>query len=636
MRLLFSACFLFLFLGAQANDIRLAAALIPERLTKTANMVKRYEELRYEIIDMDHAVFRSKVAYTILNEEGDRYAQLVVGYDKLRKVTLIEGNLYDAMGNLVRKAKNKDVLDFSAVQDISLFDDNRVKVIDFAYHSYPFTVEFETEVRLNNTYMIPDWTPQPGQFISVERSSYSFTAPEDYKIRYKAFNYPGEPETVSDKHSRTLTWKVSGLPGIKKPFAAPMWNEMTTKIFFAASQFEMEGYKGDGSSWEGLGRFQISLNEGRDKLTEPVLAKVRELTAGITDEREKVRVLYQFLQKNTRYISIQRGIGGLQPFEASFVAQKGYGDCKALSNYMTSLLKAAGIRSHYCWVHAGDDPDDKYLLEDFPSDQFNHIIVCVPLAKDTLWLECTSQDTPAGYMGEFTGNRKAMLVTENGGLLVSTPRYTLKENLQARTIRAELDAEGNLGMKVETTYGGTQQDALSGLINHYSKDKVQKVLQQSLELSTYDVNSFSYEETKDILPQLRENLDVSVSHYANVSGKRIFIVPNILNRGGRKMDVDTARKVDYVFYDEYRDRDDYEIRIPEGYQLEAAPPDVSIRTKFGNYTSTAKLDGNRIVYHREVERFAGRFPASSSEELAKFYNDIYKADRSRMVLVKKE
>jgi hypothetical protein len=173
------------------------------------------------------------------------------------------------------------------------------------------------------------------------------------------------------------------------------------------------------------------------------------------------------------------------------------------------------------------------------------------------------------------------------------------------------------------------------MINVLSKDKVQKVLQEELELATYNVNDFKYTENKNILPQLNEQLDITVSGYATVSGRRLFVNPNILNRATGKVDVDEQRSVDLVFYQEWRDEDNYEIEIPEGYQMESMPEDVSLKTKFGTYSCSVKLSGNKINYHRVREQFSGRFPAKDQDELAKFYDDIYKADRNKIVFVKK-
>jgi len=85
------------------------------------------------------------------------------------------------------------------------------------------------------------------------------------------------------------------------------------------------------------------------------------------------------MQDHTRYISIQLGIGGWQPFDAAFVQEHGYGDCKALSNYMVALLKTAGITAYSVLIRPGDY---RYTFnESFPSNQFTHVIVCVPFQK---------------------------------------------------------------------------------------------------------------------------------------------------------------------------------------------------------------------------------------------------------------
>ncbi|HVF80570.1 MAG TPA: DUF3857 domain-containing protein [Flavisolibacter sp.] len=617
-------------------QVKYAVSAIPPSLLHGADVVKRIDNERYELLSLRQALYTRKYAFTILNEEGQRFAKCIEYYDKLRKVVGMEGTLYDAAGNAVKKVKGKEINDYSASSDNNLYDDHRVKVHEFNYKVYPYTIEYEVMVEYNHTFTIPSWIPQEEEGIAVEQCSYTFVSPEAYQVRFKSFNYKAEPVVAAEGGKRGLRWEVKNLPVTDKPFAAPKWNELTPTVYFAPSDFEFEGYKGNAASWAEFGKFQLQLNAGRDQLPPAILQKVAQLTDGLVEPEQKIRRLYEYMQQNTRYISIQLGIGGLQPFEASFVAQKGYGDCKALSNYMYSLLKAAGIKSYYSWIRGGRSLDDRFVMADFPFDVFNHIVLCVPLAKDTVWLECTSQTDPAGYMGGFTGNRMALMITEDGGKLVNTPTYTAKENIQLRSLQGTVDEGGNLVMKVDTRYGATQQDYYDGLINALSKEKVKKYLNERLDLSSYEVTDFAYESKKGRLPEVVEHLTLDVSNYATVSGRRLFVMPNVMNRSGTRISETEKRTCDYVLDDPFTDVDSIAIIVPAGYTLEAVQPEVNLKTKFGSYTSKVKLEGDKIMYYRRMEQWPGRYPATDSAAIAEFYGTIYKADRSRVVLVKKE
>ncbi|HMI62933.1 MAG TPA: hypothetical protein VK518_18575, partial [Puia sp.] len=350
--------------------------------------------------------------------------------------------------------------------------------------------------------------------------------------------------------------------------------------------------------------------------------------------KEKVRILYEFMQQNTHYISVQLGIGGWQPFDAKYVAERKYGDCKALSNYMYSLLKEAGIKSYYTLVKAGSS--SHYLVDDFPSSQFNHVILCVPQKTDTVWLECTSQTLPAGYLSGFTADRSVLLVDEEGGKLVRTPKYRRKDNLQSRVTEAAVDAEGNLTAVIHTQYRAQQMDELESMVNDLSKDKVMKILKSELDLPTYDVSKFEYREEKSAMPSIYETLDLVSPNYAQISGKRIFINPNIMNRSRRRLHAEDNRKYDIVTAYEYEDVDSTEIKIPAGYRPEAVSPGTTLDSKFGRYTSTVRVEDDKIVYSRRLEKYSGRWPAAMYGDLVKFYEQLYKADNSRIVLVKKE
>jgi hypothetical protein len=610
------------------------ALLIPDSLTKNANVVCRSNELRIEIKEPGKAKIYKKYAYTILNEAGNRYSFFYTHYDKFNDIRDIDGTLYDAIGNKLKNVKNKDIADLSGNDDVSLMVDTRFKAHSFYYRSYPYTVEYEEEKMIDGVFDLPDWYPQQSNLMSVQYSRLTVITPKSLHIRYKQFNGAGNPVITENKDEKIYTWEIKNLPArLSEPYQ-PSWREILPIVMIAPTSFEIQGYKGEMSSWENFGMFINSLLKGRDAIPDAVKQKVHELTTGISDEKEKVKVLYNFLQQNTRYISVQLGIGGWQPFDANYVVTKRYGDCKALSNYMVALLKEAGINANYVIIKAGDDEED--ILTDFPSNQFNHATVCVPMTKDTMWLECTSQTVPAGYQGDFTGNRHALLIDDKGGHIVKTKVYNAEDNKQMRWINAEIDATGKLTCTIKTDYTCLQQDDLHSKINYLSKDKLLESLKKDIDLPDYDVSSFNYNEKKSEKPAIEEQLQLVANSYASVSGKRMFVMPNVLNKNSIKPKEEEQRKYEIVYSSSFMDTDTISIKIPPGYNIESMPKDVIINNKFGDYEIHFKVDAENISCTRLYKRSEGRFPPADYTELVKFYESMYKADRSRIVFVKKE
>jgi hypothetical protein len=634
IRITVAAIFLLRSMQLFAGDGDYAVSKISAALIKNADAVLRLEEIKFEILSTKETIETNHYVITILNENGDDWAEFVEGYDKLHEIISVEGYLYDADGKQIKKMKFKDLQDLSGVGESSLIEDNRIKRHNFYYRVYPYTIEYNIETKFHQTMFFPGWIPQGSEKLSVESSRFAVICPVDYQFRYKVFNYNGEPQVSTEKNTKITIWRVKDMPAMVKETNSPDWHELTTTVMIAPTSFQLGDYKGNMINWQDLGKFQYALNKGRDNLPENIKKDIHRLIDGVSDVRKKIQILYEYMQKNTRYISIQLGIGGWQPFEASYVAQRGYGDCKALSNYMYSILKEAGIRSDYTLIKAGEDA--KYMTADFPSRQFNHAILSVPLDKDTMWLECTSQDLPAGYLSGFTADRYALVIDENGGNLVHTPKYGLTDNLETRKLKAVLDDDASLKIQVNTIYKGLEQDDVHGMINYLSKDKVKEYLQRQLDFPTYDLDKFEYKENKSMIPEVEEKLDLYVSNYASITGKRLFIVPNVMNRSYTKLKMDEERKYDIILRHEYKDIDSVEIEIPKGYESESLPQPVTIESKFGKYYSNTKLDNNKIRYYRIMEQYSGRFPAKDYADLVKFYDAVYKADRNKVVLVKNE
>ncbi len=618
--------------AGQGGPASYAVSEIPESLLEGASAVKRSESVVVEISDETQAIVRRKYAYTILSPAGDDAARFAEYYDRLHEIRSVEGKLYNAAGKEIRRLKSRDIKDFSGVSQSDLMNDYRIKSHNFHFSEYPYTVEYEFETRYKSTLSLPGWIPRDAYELAVQQSSFTVIYPRDYALRQKVLNYDKQPEEGLEKNKRSLTWSVKHLPAVSEEAASPGWYSFNPVVMIAPSSFAIEGFTGKMDTWDQFARFTASLKKGKDQLPEPVKQKVKELTAPLPGKREKVQALYEYLQANTRYISVQLGIGGWMPFDAAYVTRNAYGDCKALSNYMTALLKEAGIGSYYALVRAGRNAPD--IISDFPSQQFNHVIVCVPMEQDSVWLECTSQTSAMGYMGGFTGNRYALLVGDEGGKLVKTPVYSLHDNLQNRVTVGSLTASGDLTCSVETDYKARQQDELHGMVNSKSKDELKEYLQKNLPLATYHVAAFDYSEKKSALPVVKEKITLSVQNYATITGKRMFIVPNILSKGGQKLKATGQRLLPVRVNMPYRDVDTVRITLPEGYKLESGGGNTRIESAFGSYTSYSEIRDNTLIYHRDYQRFSGEFPPAQYPEMAKFLEDVYQADRARIVLIK--
>lgn len=608
---------------------------IPEELRKNVNVVVREDHMSYKLYSPSKATLYVHQVVTILNEGGKRYASETVGYDKLSKVSTFKGTVYDASGSVIKKLKSSEIYDQSAFDGFSLYSDNRFKAADLSQGSYPYTVEFEYEIEFKYVFIIPGSYALSGERVSVENFSYTLTYPTSMEPpRYRAFNIPEDPEIKQQPQGyESVKWTLKNIKPITFEPHGPPREELVPHIIAAPTVFEFDGYKGTMESWDKLGQWIAQLNKNRNDLPVETKQKVKELTATLTTREEKVKAVYEYLQNKTRYVSIQLGIGGFQPFEASLVDKTGYGDCKALSNYMVSMLDAIDIKSNYTLIRAGEG--SAKLKTDFPSSQFNHVVVFVPNGVDTLWLECTSQTNPFGYMGSFTGNRKALAITDDGAKIVHTPIYTENDNLQTRSAEIVIGSDGNAQATIQTVYSGLQyeNDNLNFILGNAEEEK--KWAQKTTQIPSFDLISVSTQQHRNKIPSATVALNLTLKRFVTMSGKRLFLTPNLMNRSTFIPEKVDERKTNVFRRMGYTDLDSIRYRMPEGIYHEFLPEPTRIKSIFGEYESSVQIDKGDVIYIRKMKVYQGEFPATAYNELIDFYKAVNKADNQKLVFLTK-
>ncbi|RZN84309.1 MAG: DUF3857 domain-containing protein [Winogradskyella sp.] len=623
------AC-VFLFLstfGYSQSDSDYKANTIPLQLKIKANAVVRFDKQIVEVNDFDDMYVTTTRIVTVFNEYGNRHQNAYEGYDNNTKIKKMEARIYNESGKEIKKFKLRDFSDESAVSGGTLYSDSRVKYLSYTPVKYPYTIEYVSEVQMKSTAFVPQWHPIDDYYVSVENSEYKIINNSDIKIRTKSENFDAyNIEVISDTHV-----KAKNLNGIKYEAYNPGISNIIPSLKPALSTFNMEGVKGENNNWEDFGKWMYNkLITGTDAIPQSAIDEVKALTANTTDNLEKAKQIYQYMQDKTRYISVQVGIGGWKPMDATDVDKLGYSDCKGLTNYTKALLEAVGVPSYYTVVW-GDD-DIKSIDSEFSVTEGNHVILCVPNNEENVFLECTSQTNPFGFTAGFTDDRDVLLVTPEGGKIVHTKVYNADDSQQITTANVSLTATGDISAQVEVKTTGYQYNLHERVVNKSLRDQKLSYKEywdniNNLEIALIDINN----NKEDVV--LTESVDLKASNYASKSGSRLILMPNMFNRVTNIPPRYEKRNLDFKLQRAYKDVDKFIINLPEGVAVEAMGEGEKIESNFGSYEyKIEQLNDNKIKYTRTYIMNKGNYNKEDYNAFRDFKKHIVKLDKTKIVL----
>ncbi|HEV7332188.1 MAG TPA: DUF3857 domain-containing protein [Flavisolibacter sp.] len=617
---LFTAC-------AFGQPVVYNAALIPEALKKGASVIVHSETINLEVSDLDDARINVRKVFTVLNEDGKESLLFNEYSTKFLLLNDAEIKVYDQQGKVVQKHKKKEMMT-TAVGE-GLIEEGYVTFFQVKPASYPVTVEFNYEQKLKSTFYFPDY-----RFIrkgeAVVQSSYTAKVPSGLKLRYKARYCSLEPAVTEGEKYTTYQWNVKDLAAVEDEEGSRSMRDRFPYVNIVANQFSHYGFRGDMSSWKSFGTWINELYNNLDVLPAQRQQFFQQLVQDAPDNREKVRRIYHFLQNNFRYVSIQLGIGGLRPFSAQFTDEKKYGDCKALSNYMKAALKTVGIRSHVAIINAGynEEPVDA----SFPASNFNHVVLCVP-GKDSIWLECTSNTADFNRLGAFTENRNALLITEDGGVLVTTPRSNAAANTITThsVVKLETDLSATTETRMHTT--GEYSEMVNDIIKE-PRDEQKKTLVFYLGYKQPDEFELSATEEKEV-QQTSLKMAVRKLHEFN-AGSKYFFNPRIHKLWPGKLPSAENRKLDYYFRYPFIKTDTTVLKFPEGYIPEVLPKEKKLDTDYTSYVAKTWFDEKERSFYTATTLVLKKHKIAAADygKVKAFFDEVA-ADEAQKLVVKK-
>ncbi|WP_412060919.1 DUF3857 domain-containing protein [Rubrivirga sp. IMCC45206] len=600
-----------------------------------APVVVRHYATEYEVDGPGRATTRVRLVATALDAAGrEAVAELGVVHGGFRRLRRFEGTLYDADGTEVRRLGRRDAEDRALG---SIYEDLKVRRAALYGDRLPFTVEWTYEIEHDGVLGWPTWRPQRSGW-PVEEALFTLTVPTGTPVRTLARDVVPPSERLGDRGRDARTWRIVGLTRAQiEEWGPPGWEQLP-ELRLGTDRFEIGGAQGRLDSWSAFGAWYDGLGADRQALPPGALAEVRRIVEGATTDAERARRLYRHLQATTRYVSIQLGLGGWQPFDAAYVFERRYGDCKALTNYMLAMLEAVGIAADPVLIEAGVEGSD--LAEAFPQNAFNHVILRVPLPEyrvptiapdGAVWLECTSPYAAFGHLGSFTENRPGLLIDGANSRIVRTPVSTPETNWTRLDADVVVDARGSATADLRwTLHGEPRTDAVAALAEATEVDRA-ATLRALAGIASADLGAVDVSAVAARPDTLELSAQLAVPGLARRAGTRLLVgLTPFAGAVAVPPAVDTRRQPVRLGA-AYARRDSVRIALPDGYAVDGDLPPVEVVGVVGRYALRAAADGDAIVVVRELVVDAPDQPAEAYGEVRAFFLAVAEADGMRAI-----
>jgi hypothetical protein len=427
----------------------------------TPTEVARFDYLRWhaEVVGRK-ATVTSEFQITILSPAGKEFGEILKGENRYFKIRNLEYRLVGPNGKPIQKLEKKDLTKacgFGA--DYILYTDICSYFGEIACPSYPAVIQGEVTLEYENaSHLTAPALEYKGASITNAELSISFD--NDQPVAWKLYGLDTQPEITAGPKRTSVVWKFAYLPLDPEIEWLPPSELNKPSLKFGTDYFELERFRVEGRTWQNLGIWYNQMAASQYLPPETAIAK---------GTLEDARQIFLDLTRSTRYVAVEVGLSGMQPYPAQSVASKGYGDCKGLSTLLISRLRNRGIKAYPILVRTSSlGPIDST----FAKDEFNHVIACAIDGADTLWLDPTCSECLPGDLPAMDESVLALLVDETGGVLIRIPQSPAADNVIARNCTMRIDDPSTVILDVTAKVSGNIGQGLRGWLRHARSDQL--------------------------------------------------------------------------------------------------------------------------------------------------------------------
>lgn len=473
--------------------------------------------------------------------------------------------------------------------------------------------------------------------------------PSKLALRSMIIDNPAVPRTKvkytrntdPNDSSRVLhVWKVDRAPKFKGEVSMPSWFTSIAHVKMQLASYKFGKTWGQGDSWKNMSRSFAKIYGKRNTTTPYVRDFTLKLIKGTSSKEDKIRKIYDFVRKDIRYVFVGVGLGGNDPQSAEFTLRNRYGDCKAKSVLLVSMLRAINVKAHSVLVRTWKMGRGK---KNFPYLTFNHAMNYLPSFKGGLFVDATTNDNRLELLRWDDQGASALVIDENKGFFTTIPAFEAKKNL--RHDRFELRVKANQHMlegRIVRRLGGLFRVRMDGQIEkgEFKEEKARKAM--AMKIVQAALLPFKLHMEKKAKPSIQSvsitggnkpQVTVEISFTAKLKKgrlKRMWMPLQLFVKGGPGAYYVKARKLHAL--SKSRKATYLTELVLKGWTVLEKPENLSLSSPHLSYALRAQKGERTLNLRREVVYKSHLVPVEEHATFRKQGLQIRERDRSIIVL----
>lgn len=440
-------------------------------------------------------------------------------------------------------------------------------------------------------------------YMPTKQNVVSFKVPDWLELDIMEKNFAGykiKKDTKKEKGYTTYTYtadNLSAVPHESAALARPYYlpHLIITVRTFTINQKKYNGFK----SLDDLYAWYNFLYKKADNKPDEIKAAVQKITQGKTNDEDKIKAIYYWVQDNIRYIAFEEGYAGFVPQTVQEVYKNKFSDCKGMANLVTAMLKEAGYDAHFAWVGTREIPYDRTEVQSLCVD--NHAISVLYYKGKPYFIDGTEKYGAFGK-NAYRIQGKTVLVEHGDQYKVEkVPEAKPEDNIYATVANLDLKdnhISGHVKIEFSGGAGSMFHYYYNSLPTNKRKDFINSLLQvgnKGAEVTGVKTSDFK---NRDI-PLVIEG-DIDMPDDVTVVDKTCYVNMDFFPGMIARFIPDEERQCPIDMNTVYMSKDQVVLTLPSGAKATELPKNFKNEYNKNNIEATYSTSNNTVTLNKTL------------------------------------